>query len=103
MEREMDGESPYVLRIRGANKLKDTRGKESMGAPSLWNSINSNHFHKAKGHCLQVKRTGFRLRHLSSQHVESMPSNSLVKAFLSPSLSFISCIWGRKRSCLSKS
>jgi len=23
----MDGESPYVLRIRGANKLKDTRGK----------------------------------------------------------------------------
>lgn len=27
MEREIDGESPYVLRIRGANKLKNTRGK----------------------------------------------------------------------------
>lgn len=27
MERKMDGFLTYVLRIRGANKLKDTRGK----------------------------------------------------------------------------
>lgn len=27
MERKMDGESPYVLRIRGANRLKDTCGR----------------------------------------------------------------------------